>query len=138
DRRYLYVKACIHACLFTLVALPLAIFLSIINELAFVLLGAFLILIIWWVPSLYRFTISSDCVRTEKPFSAHLDVTTPSDVIQGISVYEGVIEAIVGVGTIEISTASSHGGHAHFVWPHLAGHRELARQLQMFVKANRS
>ena len=91
----------------------------------------------YWISTLHRFTIAPDYIRTEKQFSAHLDVTTRLAVIQGVSVYEGVLEALLGVGSIEISTASSQGGHTNVVWPHLAAHRRLARELQDVVQAIR-
>lgn len=94
-------------------------------------------LINWLIRRTYRFTIADGAVRTEKLFTKDIDVTTPIVNIQSVSAYEGIIEALCGVGTVEISTASSNGDHATFRWPFLAEHRKIVAHLKSESEAAR-
>lgn len=129
DRRYLRVRM--------LVELSLTVVLSILVGLASVvaacIVGALLALMVifgTWVRSTYRFTLHPDSIQTQKLFTQHIDVTTPIARIQSVSAHEGILEAMLDVGTLEISTASSHDDHASFRWPHLASSREVAARMQ--------
>lgn len=86
----------------------------------------------------FRFTLRDESIRTQKLFSQHLDVSTPIGRIQGVSAYEGILEALLDVGTLEISTASSHGQHALFIWPHLKASRQIARTIQDMIETEKN
>lgn len=85
----------------------------------------------------WKFTIGPDHLRTEKIFTHHIDLRTPLDQVVGISVYEGILEALNGVGTIEISTSSSRPDHALITWCHLRDARNIALRLETLLKDKR-
>jgi len=91
----------------------------------------------WFIRRTYRFSVADSVVRTEKLFTKDIDVTTPVVNIQSVSAYEGIVEALCGVGTVEISTASSNCGHVTFRWPFLARHREIVKLLNSEMSAAR-
>jgi membrane protein YdbS with pleckstrin-like domain len=83
--------------------------------------------------SMYRFTFGNSDIRTRKVFTNHIDVTTPAHQIQSVSAHEGILEALLGAGTIEITTASSHQEHAKYTWPHIHDARTVAEELRVAV-----
>jgi membrane protein YdbS with pleckstrin-like domain len=91
----------------------------------------------WWVRNRYTFTYGDGSLRTQKLFSKDLDVRTPAAQVQSVSAYEGILEALCGVGTVEISTASSDALRATYVWPAIRGHRQVAEILDCEAKASR-
>ena len=95
----------------------------------FLILGALVLLRIKCL-SMYRFTFGAGEIRTRKIFTNHLNVTTPAHQIQSVSVHEGVLEALLGVGTIEISTASSRARDAVYIWPHIQDARRVAEKMR--------
>lgn len=129
DRTYLRLMLGIHL----LIALGIGIVIGFASLPAGVicgLLGFVIALFTWFIRRTWRFTLANTVVRTEKNFTKDIDVTTPIVNIQSVSGYEGILEAVFGVGTIEISTASSNGDHATFRWPFLARHREIVETLK--------
>lgn len=136
DRRFLAARLMIHLLLATLI--------GVLSGMAFVGLGVavgvllFVIAVCRWaVYRSYRFTVGHDTLRTEMLFTEHIDVTTPISQIQGVSAYEGVIEALFDVGTVEISTASSNAKHSTLCWPYLSKHRAIAENLRHNAAATR-
>jgi len=130
DRRYLGTILTIQLGVLTIVAVLDLIFLG-----AYALAGVCILLAItaavrWAIHRTYRFTLGDDVVRTEKLFTQHIDVRTPVEKVVSVSAYEGIVEAIVGVGTVEISTASSDSGHATIRWPHVRGHRKVVAAIE--------
>jgi len=101
------------------------------------LLASLVALFTWFIRRTWRFTLTDSVVRTEKNFTKDIDLTTPIANIQGVSAYEGIFEALIGVGTVEISTASSNGDHMTVRWPFLARHREIAEILKSKMSAAR-
>jgi membrane protein YdbS with pleckstrin-like domain len=98
----------------------------------FLILGG-LVLLRFKCLSMYRFAFDSGEIRTRKVFTSHRNVTTPAHQIQSISAHEGVLEALLGVGTIEISTASSRHDHAVYTWPHIQDARRVAEEMRVAV-----
>jgi len=98
----------------------------------FLILGALVLLRIKCL-SMYRFTFGSSEIRTRKFFTSHRNVTTPAHQIQSVSAHEGILEALLGVGTIEISTASSRHEHAVYIWPHIQDARQVAEEMRAAV-----
>jgi membrane protein YdbS with pleckstrin-like domain len=134
DRSYLRLKLAIHL----LVALGIGLGIGLASVPAGVICGllAFVVAIFtWYIRRNWRFTMAETVVRTEKNFTKDIDVTTPIVNIQSVSAYEGVLEALFGVGTVEISTASSNGDHVTFRWPFLAHHREIVELLKSEMSA---
>ena len=95
------------------------------------------VIVRWLIQLTWKFTSGPDQLRTEKLFTNHIDLRTPLDQVVGIQAYEGVIEAILGVGTIEISTASSLREHVSVQWPHLRNARAEANRLESLLKEKR-
>ena len=62
-----------------------------------------IILYNWAIRRLWKYTIESDYIRTEKLFTKEIEVQSPIHSIKQINVYEGVLEALFDVGTVEIS-----------------------------------
>ncbi|MCA9248864.1 MAG: PH domain-containing protein [Planctomycetales bacterium] len=87
--------------------------------------------------AMYRFTFGSGEIRTQKVFTNHIDVTTPVHQIQSVSAYEGILEALLGAGTIEFTTASSHQEHAKYTWPHIHDARTIAEELRVAVASRK-
>ena len=85
--------------------------------------------------SMYRFSFSGTEIRTRKIFTNHIDVTVPTHQVQTVSVHEGILEALLDAGTIEITTASSKSDHSHFTWPHIHDAREIAKDLRLTLAA---
>lgn len=92
----------------------------------------------WAIQKSWKFTITADQVRTEKLFTGHIDLRTPLDQVVGINEYEGILEALFDVGTIEISTASSQRDHVAIKWPHLRNARKVASRIEALLKEKRS
>ncbi|MGD2206144.1 MAG: PH domain-containing protein [Anaerolineae bacterium] len=88
----------------------------------------------WIIRQTWKFTVGPDQIRTEKLFTSQIDLRTPLEQIVGINAYEGILEAILGVGTIEISTASSQRDHVAIKWPHLRNARSVANSLETHSK----
>jgi membrane protein YdbS with pleckstrin-like domain len=96
----------------------------------------FLVGVVWFrmkCKSMYRFKFGGGEIRTRKVFTNHNDVTTPFHQIQSVAAYEGVLEALLGAGTIEITTASSHTDHARFIWPHIDDAPMVADRLRALI-----
>ena len=102
------------------------------------LLAVAIALFNWFRQRMWCFSVANSFIRTQKLFTKDIDVTTPVVNIQSVSAYEGIVEAVCGVGTVEISTASSNGEHASFQWPFLARHREIVEILKSEMSAARS
>ena len=83
--------------------------------------------------SMYRFTFGNGEIRTRKVFTNHVDVTTPIHQIQSVAAYEGILEGLLGAGTIEITTGSSHSDNARYLWPHIHDAQRIADELRVFV-----
>lgn len=96
------------------------------------------VLMDWGIKKTWKFSISSNQIRTEKLFTGPIDLRTPLDQIVGINAYEGILEALLDVGTIEISTASSQHDHVAIKWPHLRNARKVADRLEILLKEKRS
>jgi len=110
DRTYLRLVLGIH--LLIALAIGVAIgFVSLPLGVIYGLLYAAVALFNWFIRRTYSFSLGDGVVRTQKLFTKDIDVTTPIVNIQGVSAYEGIVGALCGVGTVEISTASSHGKH---------------------------
>lgn len=116
-------------------------FISLTNEHTNDYIFAFLIAIIgilfslfqYWKKTTYKFTITDDFIETNMLFTKHLDVRIPISKIQGISTQEGILEAILNVGQIKISTASFNNDHQEIIWPHLSNHEAIAKKLQQLM-----
>lgn len=92
----------------------------------------------WGICKTWKFTIGADQIRTEKLFTGHIDLRTPLDQVVGINASEGILEALLDVGTIEISTASSQRDHVAIKWPHLRNARKVAERFEVLLKEKRS
>jgi uncharacterized membrane protein YdbT with pleckstrin-like domain len=105
------------------------------NILAFLIatIGILFSLFQYWKKTTYKFAITDDFIETNMLFTKHLDVRIPISKIQGISTQEGIVEAILNVGQIKISTASSNNDHQEIIWPHLSNHEEIAKKLQQLM-----
>ena len=90
-----------------------------------------------FIRKLWKFTIEQDQIRTEMLFTHHIDLRTPFEKISSISVFEGILEAFMDVGTIEFSTASSQLDHSSIKWSHVRSPRLIAAQLEELAKVRR-
>lgn len=136
DRTYLRLVLGIHL----LIALAIGVAIGFVSLPLGVICGllyAAVALFNWFKRRTYSFSLGDGVVRTQKLFTKDIDVTTPIVNIQGVSAYEGIVGALCGVGTVEISTASSHGKHVTICWPFLARHREIAEILKSKMSAAR-
>lgn len=130
DRRFLVISAVIYIA----VGVTLGLVLTTISITFGIVLGLLVVasaIIRWIIQRTYRFTVTDDTIRTEKLFTKDIDVTTPVSKVQSVSVSEGILQAILNVGTIEITTASSDGFRATFKWSHLRNPREVASRLSV-------
>lgn len=138
DRRYLAV--CYGTQLVVLTSLLLAdlVFWHTIGVAVLASILAVFTLLKWVIRKTWKFAITADQLRTEKLFTDHIDLRTPLDQVAGIKAYEGVLEALLDVGTIEISTVSSQRDHVAIKWPHLRNAQHVADQLERYLKEKRS
>ena len=136
SQKYLRVLAIFEIAIATLLAIAF----SFAHWVVGLLILVFFIVAVWFQHksmSMYRFTFSSTEIRTRKVFTNHIDVTVPTHQVQTVSVHQGILEAFLDAGTIEISTASSKSDHSHFTWPHIHDAREIAKELRLAVASKR-
>ncbi|MBL7189363.1 MAG: PH domain-containing protein [Phycisphaerae bacterium] len=138
DRRYLAICLGVQLAVLAAVALADLIFWQTVAIAVVCGILALFALIKWLIRKTWKFTIGADQIRTEKLFTGHIDLRTPLDQVVGINAYEGIIEALLDVGTIEISTASSQRDHVAIKWPHLRDARKVADRLESLLKEKRS
>jgi membrane protein YdbS with pleckstrin-like domain len=137
DRRYLKVRLLTQLGFLTVLAVATLVWRRRI-EIGVVAGGlAVFAVITWFVRRTWSFTVGSDHIRTEKLFTKQINLRTPLDQVVGINTYEGVLEALLDVGTIEISTASSQRDHVSIKWPHLHDAHFVASRLEALLKEKR-
>jgi membrane protein YdbS with pleckstrin-like domain len=135
--RYLRVRAVIEFLIAAVLAVRFSFSHWAIGLLTFVVLS----LVVWFrnkCMSMYRFSFDETQIRTRKIFTDHIDVAVPIYHVQAISVTEGLLEAMLDAGTIEISTGSSQPEHSRFTWPHIHNAREVAMDLRQALSTRRS
>jgi membrane protein YdbS with pleckstrin-like domain len=130
--KYLRVRFAIELAIAAAISIVFGLASWVVGLVIFLILGG----IVWFrnkCMSMYRFTFGSGEIRTRKVFTNHIDVTAPTHQIQSVSAHEGILEALLGAGSIEITTASSHHDHANFTWPHIHDARTIVEELRVAV-----
>ncbi|MEQ8789161.1 MAG: hypothetical protein RIC55_22805 [Pirellulaceae bacterium] len=80
----------------------------------------------------YRFELTAEALETRKPISPELRTITPLRNIQEVTTRAGILESLLGVGTVVIVTLRQR-----ITWPHLADHLNVAENIRQRLTRRR-
>jgi len=134
DQRYLGILLGIRLS----IALGFAIFVSSTATISVSILIALGCIALWYIQTKWwKYTIGQKNIHTEKIFTAQMDLHTPLDRIVGFNTKEGILEALLSVHTILISTASSQADQVSIKWPYVRTDLNVTKYLEACIEKNK-
>jgi hypothetical protein len=100
-----------------------------------------MLLVLFWIPAFYnslRYTIESDCVRSDSGVFWKKHVTVPFNKITNIDITEGPLQRMFGIGTIHVQTAGAGGQQGTKAELRLLGIRSLEQLKDTIMEGPRS
>ncbi len=95
-------------------------------------------IIIWYIQTrLWKYTIDSKKIHTEKIFTSQMDLHTPIERIVGFNTKEGILEALLNVHTVIISTASSQADQVSIKWPYVRTNVAVTKYLESCIEESK-